>query len=117
MKYVIGDDEVALVLKPCSFDSKGKWTGEMNTGLVVGKPKLLDSEDVSYVVHLATLMGAFLELAQHDDELYNAVEEHRNDLIGAEHQLQDESPMYETVEGTNGKVLKLTRFTKTQGNA
>tara|TARA_R110002020_G_scaffold90629_3_gene220757 strand:- start:1604 stop:1951 length:348 start_codon:yes stop_codon:yes gene_type:complete len=115
MKYVIGDDEVALVLKPCSFDNKGKWTGEMNTGLVVGEIKLLNSEDVSYVVHLATLMGAFLELAQHDDELYNAVEEHRNDLIGFEQ--QEEQPLYEKVEGTDGKVLKLTRFTKTQGNA
>jgi len=115
MKYSIGDDEVALVLKPCSFDKKGKWTGEMNTGLVVGEIKLLTSEDVSYVVHLATLMGAFLELAQHDDELYNAVEEHRNDLIGFEQ--QEEQPLYEKVEGTDGKVLKLTRFTKTQGNA
>tara|TARA_A100000172_G_scaffold23632_2_gene13768 strand:- start:422 stop:775 length:354 start_codon:yes stop_codon:yes gene_type:complete len=117
MKYVIGDDEVALVLKPCAFDKRGKWTGEMNTGLVVGQIKLLSSDDVSYVVHLATLMGAFLELAQHDDELYNAVEEHRNDLIGLEHRLQEDNTLYEKVEGTDGKVLKLTRFTKTQGNA
>ena len=117
MKYVIGDDEVALVLKPCSFNKGGKWSGEMNTGLVVGQIKLLSSEDVSYVVHLATLMGAFLELAQHDEELYNAVEEHRNELIGVEYQIQEENPLYEKVEGTEGKVLKLTRFTKTQGNA
>ena len=117
MKYIIGDDEVALVLKPCSFNKGGKWSGEMNTGLVVGQIKLLSSEDVSYVVHLATLMGAFLELAQHDEELYNAVEEHRNELIGLEYQIQEENPLYEKVEGTGGKVLKLTRFTKTQGNA
>ena len=117
MRYRIGDDEVALVLKPCSFDKRGKWTGEMNTGLVVGQIKLLSSDDVSYVVHLATLMGAFLELAQHDEELYNAVEEHRNELIGLEYQIQEENPLYEKVEGTEGKVLKLTRFTKTQGNA
>jgi len=117
MKYIIGDDEVALVLKPCSFNKGGKWSGEMNTGLVVGQIKLLSSEDVSYVVHLATLMGAFLELAQHDEELYNAVEEHRNELIGLEYQIQEENPLYEKVEGTEGKVLKLTRFTKTQGNA
>ena len=37
MKYIIGDDEVALVLKPCSFNKGGKWSGEMNTGLVVGQ--------------------------------------------------------------------------------
>ena len=108
MKYVIGDDEVALVLKPCSFD---------NTGLVVGEPKLLDTEDTAYVMHLATLMGAFLELAQHDDMLYNMVEEHRNELIGLKDEEEEDQPMYEKVEGTDGKILKLTRFTKTQGNA
>ena len=31
--------------------------------------------------------------------------------------IDEEEPLYERVEGTEGKVLKLTRFTKTQGNA
>ena len=121
MRYRRGDDEVALVLKPCSFDGKGRWTGEMNTGLVVGQPKMLNVEEVAYVVHLATLMGAFLELAQHDDTLYNLVEEHRNELVSSRQDEndgeEDERPLYEKVEGTDGKVLKLTRFTKTKGNA
>ena len=113
-KYVIGKDEVALVLKPCSFDGKGNWTGELNTGLVVGELNLLNPEDTSYLVHLATMMGAFLELAQYDQDLYNLVEERRNELVGYE---EEDLPLYEKVEGTDGKVLKLTRFTKTQGNA
>ena len=113
-KYKIGADEVSLVLKTCSFDGKGKWTGELNTGLVVGEQNLLSPEYVSYLVHLATLMGAFLELAQRDEDLYAMVEEHRNELVGYD---SEEEPLYERVEGTEGKVLKLTRFTKTQGNA
>ena len=113
-KYVIGKDEVALVLKPCSFDGKGNWTGELNTGLVVGEISLLTPEDTSYLVHLATMMGAFLELAQYDQDLYNLVEERRNELVGYE---EEDLPWYEKVEGTDGKVLKLTRYTKTQGNA
>ena len=113
-KYVIGKDEVALVLKPCSFDGKGNWTGELITGLVVGELNLLNPEDTSYLVHLATMMGAFLELAQYDQDLYNLVEERRNELVGYE---EEDLPLYEEVEGTDGKVLKLTRFTKTQGNA
>ena len=113
-KYVIGKDEVALVLKPCSFDGKGNWTGELNTGLVVGEISLLTPEDTSYLVHLATMMGAFLELAQYDQDLYNLVEERRNELVGYE---EEDLPLYEKVEGTDGKVLKLTRFTKTQGSA
>ena len=113
-KYVIGKDEVALVLKPCSFDGKGNWTGELNTGLVVGEISLLTPEHTSYLVHLATMMGAFLELAQYDQDLYNLVEERRNELVGYE---EEDLPLYEKVEGTDGKVLKLTRFTKTQGSA
>jgi len=113
-KYVIGKDEVALVLKPCSFDGKGNWTGELNTGLVVGEISLLTPEDTSYLVHLATMMGAFLELAQYDQDLYNLVEERRNELVGYE---EEDLPLYEKVEGTDGKVLKLTRYTKTQGSA
>ena len=66
---------LSLVLKPCSFDGKGNWTGELNTGLVVGELSLLNPEDTSYLVHLATMMGAFLELAQYDQDLYNLVEE------------------------------------------
>jgi hypothetical protein len=50
--------------------------------------------------------------------LYNMVEEHRNELIGLKDEEEEEDqPMYEKVEGTDGKILKLTRFTKTQGNA
>ena len=113
-KYVIGKDEVALILKPCSFDGKGNWTGELNTGLVVGELNLLNPEDTSYLVHLATMMGAFLELAQYDQDLYNLVEERRNELVGYE---EEDLPLYEKVEGTDGKVLKLTRYTKTQGSA
>jgi hypothetical protein len=101
-------------LKPCSFDGKGNWTGELNTGLVVGELNLLNPEDTSYLVHLATMMGAFLELAQYDQDLYNLVEERRNELVGYE---EEDLPLYEKVEGTDGKVLKLTRYTKTQGSA
>jgi hypothetical protein len=114
-KYSVGKDEVALVLKPCSFDGKGRWTGELNTGLVVGELNMLSTDDTSYLVHLATMMGAFLELAQYDQDLYNLVEEHRNELVGYED--EEDTPLYEKVEGTDGKVLKLTRYTKTQGSA
>jgi len=75
---------------------------------------LINPDDTSYLVHLATMMGAFLELAQYDQDLYNLVEERRNELVGYE---EEDLPLYEKVEGTDGKVLKLTRFTKTQGSA
>jgi hypothetical protein len=113
MKRYIQDDEVALILSPISFDANG-WTGDLTTGLLVGEPKLMGIEDLAYLVHLATLMGAFLKMAQDDDDLYTAVEDFRNDEMGLDNQIENS---YEEVEGTDGKVLRLTRFTKTLGNA
>ena len=113
MKRYIEEDEVALILKPASFDEQG-WTGELSTGLLVGELKNLHMEDAAYLVHLATLMGAFLHKAQLDDDLYEEVERYRNDQMGVDNPLEKR---YEEVEGTDGKVLKLTRFTKTLGSA
>ncbi len=113
MKRYIEEDEVALIMKPASFDEQG-WTGELSTGLLVGELKNLHMEDAAYLVHLATLMGAFLHKAQLDDDLYEEVESYRNDQMGVDNPLEKR---YEEVEGTDGKVLKLTRFTKTLGSA
>jgi hypothetical protein len=59
-------------------------------------------------------MATFLEVAQDDEDLYTIVEERRNALMGLDNPLQN---MYEEVEGTDGKVVKLTKYTKTLGEA
>ena len=113
MKRYIQDDEVAIILSPASFDENG-WTGDLSTGLLVGELKMLSLDGLSYFIHLATLMGAFLKMAQDDEDLYSMVEDYRNDEMGLDNSIENS---YEEVEGTDGKVLKLTRFTKTVGNA
>ena len=70
MPYIVQDDEVAVLLRPASFNAKGEWTGELETGLVCGAMVKTDVEAVSYLVHLATLMGTFLEMIQEDEGLY-----------------------------------------------
>ena len=114
MTRTIEEDEVALILSPVEFDKKGAWTGELATGLIVGENNKMCVEDLAYLIHLATLMGAFLKMAQDDEDLYTSVEDFRNDEMGLDNPIENS---YEEVEGTNGKVLKLTRFTKTLGNA
>ena len=109
----VEDDEVALKLKPISFDKDG-WTGELATSLLVGESKLLAVEELAYLIHLVTLMSAFLQMAQDDEQLYDLVENYRNEKMGLDNNIKNK---YEEVEGTEGKVLKLTRFTKTLGNA
>jgi len=114
MPYTVKDDEVAILLRPASFDTDGEWTGELETGLACGAMVQTDMETMGYLVHLATLMGTFLAMAQDDENLYEAVAERRDYMISLDK--QNES-MYERVEGTDGKVLKLTKWTKTEGNA
>ena len=114
MPYIVQDDEVAVLLRPASFDEKGEWTGELETGLACGAMNKTDVETMSYLVHLATLMGTFLSMAQDDEGLYEAVADRRDYLVSLERQ---DKPLYEKVEGTDGKVLRLTRWTKTEGNA
>jgi DNA-directed RNA polymerase subunit H (RpoH/RPB5) len=53
-------------------------------------------------------------MAQDDEGLYEAVADRRDYLVSLEKQNE---PLYEKVEGTNGKVVRLTRWTKTEGNA
>ena len=114
MPYIVQDDEVAVLLRPASFDEKGDWTGELETGLACGAMVKTNVETMSYLVHLATLMGTFLEMIQDDEGLYEAVADRRDYLVSLEKQ---DKPLYEKVEGTDGKVLRLTRWTKTEGNA
>ena len=113
MTRTIEEDEVALILSPVEFDKKGDWTGELATGLIVGENNKMCVEDLAYLIHLATLMGAFLQMAQDDEDLYREVEDYRNEVMGLDNDVKE---MYE-VEGTDGKVVKLNRFTKTLGNA
>lgn len=114
MSYTVDDDEVAIILRPVGLNKKGDWSGELSTGLVVGNSKHFKIEVLSYLVHLATMMGTFLEMTQEDEDLYNEVEERRNDNLAID---KKEQKVYEEVEGTDGKVLRLTKYTKTFGNA
>ena len=114
MPYTVKDDEVAILLKPASFDVDGEWTGELETGLACGAMVQTNVETMAYLVHLATLMGTFLAMAQEDEDLYEAVAERRDYIVNLDKQKES---VYEKVEGTDGKVLRLTRWTKTEGNA
>ena len=115
MTYCLKPDEVAFLIKPTSFDDDGNWTGEIATGIATHKDNTLEKEGMSYLIDLITLMSAFIDVIQYDNYVYKIVEQRRNELVDLE--TSNKSSMYETVEGTNGKVLKLTAFTKTEGNA
>jgi len=115
MTYQIKDNEVAFVLKPLEYDEDGNWTGDLSTAIALHPDNTLNKIDLAQMINLVTLLGAFLEVSQYDEYVYDTVEAERNRLIDLD--MAEESDIYEEVEGTGGKVVRLTAFTKTQGNA
>jgi len=119
MPYELGDDEIAFIMKPLSFDADGEWTGRLATGVAVGDNITLSEDTIKDVVALATLISSFLDVVEDDDYIRNKVTEHRDQLL-EEHlsnymSEEEPEPVYETDQGSN--VIRLTRNTKTKGNA
>lgn len=115
MTYTVKPDEIAFLIKPVEFDDKGNWSGEIATAIAMHKDSTIKKKDLSHLIDLITMLGAFLDVMNYDDYVYDTVEERRNDIIDLE--MKKRPPIYEEVEGTEGKVIRLTAFTKTEGNA
>ena len=64
---------------------------------------------MAHLMNLATMMSAFLDVAQDYDEIYDLVEKRRNHLMGIDFD--------KNVIQKDGNVYYLNRWTKTEGNA
>jgi hypothetical protein len=120
MAYSIAEDEIALVLRPINLDENGDWEGEVQTGFAVHGDSSFSDETFRYMFDLVTLMAAFLEVMQSNDYVYEAVATVRDEMLAnemGENIYGETDPKYEEVEGTEGKVLRLTPATPTKGNA
>jgi hypothetical protein len=115
MTYSVKVDEIAFLLKPVGFDKHNNWTGEVATAIAMHEENTIKKEEMSHLVDLVTMLGAFIDVMQYDDYVFETVEHRRNEMIDLE--MKNRPPIYEEVEGTEGKVIRLTAFTKTEGNA
>ena len=115
MAYSIKDNEVAFIIRPVSFDEDNVWSGDLSTAIAVHEDSTLNADDLSCLIELVTLLSAFIDVIQYDEYVYDAVDERRNEMMELE--FGKAPPIYEEVEGTEGKVLKLTIHTKTEGSA
>lgn len=119
MSYTIKKDEVVLVLRPQQDGSK--WNGSVETGIAFHEDNDFEKETLRSMIDLVTLMSAFLEVSQYDEYVYDTVADARDDMLRDMFEFVEEKddPLhtYEEVEGTNGKVLKLTPNTPTKGSA
>ena len=108
-RYEVKEDEVALIAKPL-FGNDGKWKGDVATGIYVSPD--LEPSIQAHMIHIVTLMSAFLDWVEDYPDILDAVEDHRNMLM--EENMEDEEKP-EIVR--DGNVLTLTQWTKPKGNA
>ena len=118
--YELADDEVALILRPISFNADGEWSGLVSTGLAMGPEQSIDRTIVAELIKCATFLSAFLDIAHEFPDIMEIVEERRNEMIkifeqDAEEQ-QNGLPEVE-IETSGGNVIKFGPLTKTKGSA
>jgi len=113
--YTVKANEIAFIIRPVTFDKENKWSGDISTAIAMHEDSNLEADDISYLVDLVTLLSAFIDVIQYDEYVYDTVDERRTEMIELE--FGKTPPIYEEVEGTDGKVIKLTIHTKTEGNA
>ena len=120
MGYTLADDEVALILRPISFNADGEWSGLVSTGLAMGPEQSIDRSIVAELIKCATFLSAFLDIAHEFPDIMEIVEERRDEMIKLFEQDAEEQrnglPEVE-IETSGGNVIKFGPLTKTKGSA
>ena len=118
--YELADDEVALILRPISFNADGEWSGLVSTGLAMGPEQSIDRSIVAELIKCATFLSAFLDIAHEFPDIMEIVEERRDEMIKIFEQDAEEQrnglPEVEIVT-SGGNVIKFGPLTKTKGSA
>tara|TARA_X000001036_G_scaffold402449_1_gene408258 strand:- start:489 stop:845 length:357 start_codon:yes stop_codon:yes gene_type:complete len=118
MGYELKDGDVAIIINP-ELDEQGDWTGILKTGMVFGDgqhPLAMRS-----AMDYALTMAAASEVLEEYPELMEYFDDARHNLLKelfpkqyAESELAVEEELDYTKEGN---VIKLTKWTKTLGEA
>ena len=118
MSYELKDGDVAIVISP-DLDEEGAWNGILKTGLVFGdaqNPMAMRSA-MDYALTMAAtseVLEEFPELTEYFDEARHTILKEMFPKQYAESELAVEKEMDYTTEGN---VIKLTKWTKTLGEA
>jgi len=111
MGHDLDDDEIAIVISPVGYDDPDKWKGDTNVSIAISPEHNLPEPIINGIVDVATMMSAFLDIANEHPDIYELVRDHRNYLITLDE--EDEKP----VVTKEGNVYTLNKWTKTKGNA
>ena len=117
MGYEVKDGDVAIIISPDVQD--GEWTGVLKTGLIFGESKY--PEAMRNAMDYALTMAATTAVLEDYPELMDYFDDARHTILKemfpkqyAESELELKKDMEYTKEGN---VIKLTKWTKTLGEA
>ena len=118
MAYEVKDGDVAIVISP-EMDEDDKWTGVLKTGLVFGESQhpISMRSAMDYALTMAAageVLEDYPELTEYFDDARHRILKEMFPKQYAESELAISKEMdYET----EGNVIKLTKWTKTLGEA
>lgn len=110
MGYTLKDDEIAIVIAPVN-DDDGTWQGGVSINVAINKGNGIETEVMAHLLNLATMMSCFMDIIEEYEDIYELVEDKRNEIMGI---MQEEAKPKVTKEGN---VYTLNAWTKTEGNA
>tara|TARA_R100000951_G_scaffold41575_1_gene35058 strand:+ start:183 stop:521 length:339 start_codon:yes stop_codon:yes gene_type:complete len=112
MGHSLDNDEIAIVISPVDYTDDGKWDGDTNVSIAISPEHNLPEPIINGIVDVATMMSAFLDIANEHPDIYELVRDHRNYLMTLEDEEDDNSVVIK-----EGNVYTLNKWSKTKGSA
>ena len=112
MGHSLDNDEIAIVISPVDYTDDGNWDGDTNVSIAISPEHNLPEPIINGIVDVATMMSAFLDIANEHPDIYELVRDHRNYLMTLEEEEEDNSVVIK-----EGNVYTLNKWSKTKGSA
>lgn len=112
MGHSLDNDEIAIVISPVDYTDDGNWDGDTNVSIAISPEHNLPEPIINGIVDVATMMSAFLDIANEHPDIYELVRDHRNYLMTLEEDDEDKP-----VVTKDGNVYTLNKWSKTKGSA
>lgn len=111
--------QIAIVFSPIRDDKDDSWTGSIHTGLLFGVEK--DPEAMAHAMDMAITFAATQNFLEDNPEFLDEYDYYKEKILEEMFPEQYAATMSEIEEETSyskqDNVIRLNRWTKTQGNA
>tara|TARA_R110002073_G_scaffold154490_1_gene309620 strand:+ start:352 stop:711 length:360 start_codon:yes stop_codon:yes gene_type:complete len=106
--------EMALIIKAINWEDGEDWDGEINTSMLMNPEGNVPAQIRGCMMDVLTIMSAFLDYAQDNPDIYDLVEQRRNELMGID--IVEKPATTKTSVTKSGNVYTIDKWTKTEGS-